>query len=99
MRRIFAHVDVVLKSEHRWVQLTGFLKRQKAARRFIPRWVIGSKLANRTIGYIAAKLDGLRSGHRNKSPRAIARRKNVGVPTMIFLVVGVTGPREGSCIG
>lgn len=99
LQPIFAHADAVPKSGHRWVQLSGLLKRRTADRLFALRWGIGSKLANRITGYIGAKLDGSKNGHRSKSPRAAVAKRNADAPTMMHLIDNSVGSYEGAGVG
>lgn len=96
---IFVHADAVPKSGHPWVQLSGLLRKQTEDLLFALQWGTGSKLANRTTGYIGAKLDGPTSGRLNKSPKVAVMRKSAEAPTIMLLIVNVAGFCEGSGFG
>ena len=52
---------------------------------------IGSKLANRIIGYTGVKLDGLPSGRLSKSLLAVVVRSSADTPTMMPSIVNGAG--------
>ena len=99
LQHIFVHADAVPKSGHRWVRQSGFLRRQREVLHFVPRWEIGSKLANRTIGYTEVKFYGPINGRRNKLLRAVITRKSADTLTMMSLIVNVAVVCEDSGVG
>ncbi len=99
LRRIFVPADAVPRLEHRSVGLSGPLRKRTTDRLFAHRWAIGSKLANRTTGYVGVKLSGLTSGRLKKSPQAAVVKSGADQPTMTLLRDNAVGTYESSATG